>query len=79
MKKDKKDLTQLITKVPQNQKGCQLRPSTSTKLLVKGIPDLKIPTEGDINMDVCAHIHTEKLKRLAPVIGSSGEQVEALE
>ena len=30
-------------------------------------------------MDVCAHIRAEKLKGLAPVIGSNGEQVEALE
>ena len=30
-------------------------------------------------MDVCAHIGAEKLKGLAPVIESSGEQVEALE
>ena len=30
-------------------------------------------------MDVCAHIGAENLKGLASVIGSSGEQVEALE
>lgn len=56
-----------------------MRPSTSIEPSEKGIPELNIPMKGDISMDVCAHIRAEKLKGLAPVIGSSGEQVEALE
>ena len=75
MKKDKRDLSQPIIEVPQNEKGSQLRPGTSMTPSEKGIPDLNIP----IGMDVCAHIGAEKLKELATAIERSDAQGEAPE
>ena len=73
-KKDKRDLSQTVTKAPRNKKGSQLRPGASTESPVHGIPDLNVPIEGTSSGDVSTHIGAEKLKDLAPVMGKTVEQ-----
>ena len=76
-KKDKRDLSQTVTKAPRKSKGSHLRPGTSTENPVHGIPDLNVPIEGTSSGDVSTHIGAEKLKDLAPVMGNTVEQEAA--
>ena len=76
-KKDKRDLSQPVTKVPQIETGSQSRPRTSTENSVHEIPDLNFPTGETPSGDVSAHIGAGNLKDLAPIMGNLVEQVFA--
>ena len=75
--KDKRDVSQLVTKAPSKRKGSHLRPGTSTESLVHWIPYLNIPIEGTFNKDVSTHIDAENLKHLAHVMGNTVEKYVA--
>ena len=54
-KKDKRDLSQPVIEAPSQKRGSQLRPSTSTKSPVHGIPNLNVPIEGPSSGNVMTH------------------------
>ena len=73
-KKDKRDLSKIVTTAPSKKKGSQLRHGASKESPVHRIPDLNVPIEGTSSGDVSTHIGAEKLNDLALVMGKMVEQ-----